>query len=99
MLALVLAAALQTAPGSQVLGSGWVGRHVDVRGQVIAIDGACYELAIERQSIPGAGGRLWACGKATTPQLNTMTHVAGVVRDTRMTRMGNVWRAVPVVGL
>ena len=81
------------------MGPGWVGQRVDVHGTVIAVDGDCVELAVDRQGIPGAGGRLWACGSAPTPDLNTEAHVLGVVSDTRMTRMGPAWRPVPVVSL
>lgn len=81
------------------MGPGWVGQSVDVRGTVIAVDGGCYQLAVERQGLQGAGGRLWACGSAPAPDLNTEAHVHGVVRDTRMTRMGPAWRPVPVVSL
>ena len=99
MLTLALLVALQTSPGAQVMGPGWVGQSVDVRGTVIAVDGGCYQLAVEREGLPGAGGRLWACGSGPAPDLNTEAHVRGVVRDTRMTRMGPAWRPVPVVSL
>jgi len=97
--ALALIALLQAAPGAQVMGPGWLGQHVDVRGQVIAVDGGCFQLAVERGGIDGAGGRLWACGRDPVPAINTETHVQGVVSDTRMTRMGPMWRPVPVVVL
>ncbi len=99
MLAFALLVALQTSPGAQVMGPGWVGQRVDVRGTVFAVDGDCAELAVDRQGIPGAGGRLWACGSGPAPDLNSTAHVHGVVRDTRMTRMGPAWRPVPVVSL
>ena len=99
MLALLLSAALQATPGAQVMGPGWLGQHLDVRGTVIAVDGTCYQLAVERQGLPGAGGRLWACGRGSAPGLNTEAHVQGVVSDTRMTRMGPAWRPVPVISL
>lgn len=97
--ALVLATLLQATPGVQLLGPSWVGQHVDARGQVIAVDGGCYQLAVERGGINGAGGRLWACGQGAVPLINSETHVQGVVSDTRMTRMGPMWRPVPVVVL
>lgn len=99
MLALALLAALQVAPGAQLMGPGWVGQRVDVRGTVIAVDGGCYQVAVEREGLPGAGGRLWACGQGPAPVLNSEAHVQGVVRDTRMTRVGPAWRPVPMVSL
>jgi hypothetical protein len=97
--ALALIAFLQAAPGAQVMGPSWVDQRVDVRGQVIAVDGGCFQLAVDRAGIIGAGGRLWACGSGPTPDLNTDAHVRGVVSDTRMTRVGPAWRPVPVVVL
>lgn len=100
MAALALAVALQTSPGAQVMGPGWVGQRVDVRGPVIAVDGACYQVAVERNGINGAGGRLWACSKnGRVPDLGVVAHVRGTVTDTRMTRMGPRWMVVPVVQL
>ena len=99
MFAVALLVALQVAPGAQVMGPSWLGQTVDVHGTVIAVDGDCYQVAVERQGIPGAGGRLWACGSGPTPDLNSTAHVHGVVRDTRMTRMGPAWRPLPVVSM
>lgn len=100
MAALALALALQTAPGAQVMGPGWVGQHVDVRGPVIEVNGDCYQLAVARDGIEGAGGRLWACSKhGRVPDLGDVAHVRGTVTDTRMTRMGPRWMVVPVVQL
>ena len=100
--ALLLASAL--APGAQMLGPQWLGQRVDVRGQVIAmvddpVHGACRQLAVERDGISGADGRLWACypDNDTAPFINDQVRVRGVVSDTRMTRMGPYLRVVPLV--
>lgn len=99
--ALALAVALQTAPGAQVLGPGWIGQQVDETGRVIAVSDRCVEIAVERQGIFGAGGRLWSCVRPhdPLPGMGTMLRVAGKVTDTRMTRMGKRWMVVPVVQL
>lgn len=102
VLALGLPAAAQAqdpAPGAQMLGPQWLGQRVDVRGFVIAWDGACRQVAVEHDGIQGAGGRVWACyaDGMRVPDLGEDVRVRGVVSDTRMTRMGPRWRVVPVV--
>ncbi|BFI94988.1 MAG: hypothetical protein RSP_04980 [Rhodanobacter sp.] len=101
MTALALALALQTTPGAQVMGPGWVGQHVDATGPVIAVSDRCVEIAVERQGIFGAGGRVWACVRPhdPLPSMGSMLRVSGKVTDTRMTRMGPRWMVVPVVSL
>lgn len=81
--ALALIALLQTTPGAQLMGPIWVSQRVDVRGQVIAVDGGCFQLAVAQ-----GGGRLWACGREPVPAINSEAHVQGVVSDTRMKRAG-----------
>lgn len=99
--ALALALALQTPPGAQVMGPGWVGQHVDATGPVIAVADRCVEIAVDHQGIFGAGGRLWSCVRPhdPLPAMGSMLRVAGKVTDTRMTRIGSRWMVVPVVSL
>ncbi|KRE90814.1 hypothetical protein ASG87_01375 [Frateuria sp. Soil773] len=98
---LTLTVHAQEPPGAQVLGPSWIGQQIDVRGFVIAWDGDCRQVAVERDGIEGAGGRVWACygPGMRAPELSEEAHVRGVVSDTRMTRMGPRWRVVPVVQL
>lgn len=99
--ALALVLAIQTSPNAQVVGPGWVGQYVDATGPVIAQADRCVEIAVERQGIEGAGGRLWACVRPhdPLPAMGANLHVTGNVTDTRMTRMGPRWMVVPVVQL
>jgi hypothetical protein len=98
---MLLLAALGTQSSAQVLGPRWNGHHVDVRSQVIAMDGDCRQIAVDANGISGSGGRLWACYRdyRKAPGLLETAHVKGEVTDTRMTRMGPRWRVVPVVHL
>lgn len=91
--------AQEPAPGVQMLGPTWLGQRIDVRGSVIAWDGPCRQVAVERDGIEGAGGRVWACYEpgARVPNLGDAVRVQGQVSDTRLTRMGPRWRVVPVV--
>lgn len=93
---LALLAALSVPPGAQVMGPGWIGQHIQATGTVIAEAGQCRQLAVDRQGIPGAGGRLWVCAKGL-PDMRARIRVSGEVTDTHMTRMGPWLRPVPVV--
>lgn len=96
MLPLLLA--LATTPNAQVMGPGWRGHHLDVEGQVIALDGPCRQLAVTGQGIDGAAGRLWVCyDDVSAPELTEHVRASGVVSDTRMTRVGPWWRPVPLM--
>lgn len=88
-------------PGAQVLGPAWQGHRIAVTGTVIAFNGPCRQLAVDRDGWPGAGGRLWVCRPAgrALPGLGQAMHVRGRVTGTRLTRMGPWWRVVPVVEL
>lgn len=91
--------AQEPPPHAQLLGPSWLGQHIDVRGFVIAWDGDCRQVAVERNGIEGAGGRVWACYApgVSVPDLGDDVRVRGLVSDTRMTRMGPRWLVVPVV--
>jgi hypothetical protein len=91
--------AQEPPPHAQLLGPSWLGHRIDVRGFVIAWDGPCRQVAVERDGIEGAGGRVWACYApgASVPDLGDDVRVRGLVSDTRLTRMGPRWRVVPVV--
>jgi hypothetical protein len=90
----------QVAPEGQVLGAGWVGHSLQVRGTVIAENDHCRQIAVESQGIEGAGGRVWGCWTVhpdRAPDLNQIVQVSGIVTTTRLTRMGPFWRVVPQI--
>lgn len=94
----LLALALATTPTAQVMGPGWRGQHLEVEGQVIALDGPCRQLAVTGQGIDGAAGRLWVCyDHVSPPDMGEHVRAAGTVTDTRMTRLGPRWRPVPLL--
>lgn len=86
-------------PNAQMLGPMWQGQSVRVTGTVMAQNGACRELMVDRAGIPGAGGRLWGCWNTPdqAPDMGARVAVHGRVNTTRMTRMGPYWRVVPQV--
>lgn len=89
----------QVTPGAQVLGPSWQGQAVDVQGTVIAENGSCRQIGVDRDGLSGVGGRLWGCwtDPARAPSLGQVTRIHGVVATTRLTRMGPAWRVVPEV--
>lgn len=88
-------------PGAQMLGPQWRHQVIRATGTVIARNGRCSQLAVDRRGVPEAGGRVWVCyPKASqAPWMGQRVHVHGKVMDTRLTRMGPYWRVVPVVEL
>lgn len=89
----------QTPPGAQVLGPAWQGQTIRASGTVIAKNDHCRQIAVDRDGLPGVGGRLWGCWKNVrhAPDMGEVAHIHGKVTTTRMTRMGPFWRVVPQI--
>jgi hypothetical protein len=100
LLFVATSASAQVAPHAQVMGPGWQGQWVDRQGEVIAENGPCRQIAVDRaDGLPGVDGRLWGCWARAdrAPDLGQLAHIRGRVATTRLTRMGPYLRVVPQV--